>query len=68
MTKDDKAKIATAWRSYNIAASMCANVLYNLAQSETKQETKSKYGQLVREHDAARNSLHRVLQQHGIKE
>lgn len=65
MTKDDKAKIAKAWQEYSIAATQCSNVLYNLSQSDQSPAT-TKYGKLVREHDAARNHLDTILKQFSI--
>jgi hypothetical protein len=59
MTKDDKAKLAAAWQSYKSAAAQCSNVLYNLSQRTDKDV--SNYGELVRNHDAARHSLDETL-------
>lgn len=66
MTKDDKAKIASAFQSYNLASTQCSNVLYNLSQTIENQEVRSQYGQLVRNHDAARNSMFQTLKQFGL--
>lgn len=64
MTKDDKARIAKAYEDYASAATQCSNVLYNLAQNSDDQFVKDAYGELVRNHDAARAVLRHQLQLH----
>jgi hypothetical protein len=64
MTKDDKARIAAAWQEYSAAAAQCSNVLYNESQSSS--ERAKLYGELVRNHDAKRNSMAEILKRHGL--
>jgi DNA polymerase III delta prime subunit len=66
MTKDDKKKIADAYQGYSSVATQCSNVLYNLSQARPSTDESRLYGKLVREHDAARNSLRETLTRFGL--
>lgn len=65
MTKDDKAQIARAFYAYSQASTLCSNVLYNLSQTELP-DLRAGYGQLVRNHDAARRDMLETLKQFGL--
>lgn len=67
MNKTDKSKIAESFRGFQAGAAQCANLCYNLAQSDDIPERHRKsMSESVRAHDAARNHLITTLQRFGI--